>query len=88
MKKTLTVKTLWAVLKYVQVFICFHIFYNITEIYLVSPNVCGSKGALKTTQKRKDTFEYMLPYGKGGYLSAFQYWSCHTVWEGGEPGLC
>lgn len=72
MKKPLTVKALWAVLKYVQVFIYFHIFYNVTKIYLVSPNVCGSKGVLKTTQKRKDTFEYILQYGKSGYLLAFK----------------
>lgn len=32
MKKILLVKALWAVLKYVQVFIYFHIFYNITKI--------------------------------------------------------
>lgn len=72
MKKPLTLKALWAVLKYVQVFIYFHIFYNVTKIYLVSPNVCGSKGVLKTAQKRKDTFEYILQYGKSGYLLAFK----------------
>lgn len=51
-----------------QVFIYFHIFYEVTKIYSVKSRCSWSKGVLRNAQNRKGTFECILLYRKGGHL--------------------
>lgn len=57
-------------LTFVPVFVSFHKFHEIANIYSVKVIVKSSspKGVLENAQNGKSTFEHILPYRKGGHL--------------------